>query len=637
MKMFVCFLIGLVLSINISTTSAQEVTQDAVINILHINDTHSNYSKGGSRDENLNGTIGGMAKATSVIGYSRQQDPEALLFHTGDFFMGDLHFYLNYGVPELLWMQMMGFNAAVIGNHEFDLTTAGLIQSLQFAYPDGGIPLLSANLTANTEIGEFLKSMIKDREIKTVHGVKVGYFGITSPEANVTSLSLPDILVEGESPEILMGIIAMQVAALKSEGAEVIIFLSHLGLDADKAVAETISGIDIVIGGHDHFTLDKPVMINGKKGTKTYIVQAGAFFENVGSIRAEVKNGKLHKFDYQLIKLDENIPDEPTVEAMIYDLINSQDDNTKALFTQQIASVSETLDELALNLTQKGDHTTSVGSLIADALRNYGQTDIGFTTGGLSAQPLYKGPVVTQDVAKMIGYGINETTFIGYNLVTFDIYGAALKQGLAYCLSTIEANDEYFPQVSGMSYKYCMQNPEILEEILVSGIEISDDALYSMTTNFVTYSILGFIGIPTENASILSDASEIFVVAEYIAGQGELAPLNNAGRAVNSCKQRRDDNKQSVNDSESLINNIMVFPNPAKDAANIELSIETSGIYSVDVFNLTNLSETHLCDSYFEKGSSIYPLNISNLQSGNYLIRISGNDTTVIGKLIIVK
>jgi hypothetical protein len=321
---------------------------------------------------------------------------------------------------------------------------------------------------------------------------------------------------------------------------------------------------------------------------------------------------------------------------MIDDLINSQDDNTKALFTQQIATVTGTLDELDLNLTQKGDHTTSVGSLIADAIRNYGQTDIGFTTGGLSAQPLYKGPVVTQDVAKMIGYGVNEISFIGYNLVTFDIYGAALKQGIAYCLSTIEANDDYFPQVSGMSYKYCLKNPEILEEILVNGIEISDNTLYSMTTNFVTYSILGFIGIPTENANILYDASEIFVVAEYIAGQGELAPLYNACRAVNICNPK-DDNKQSVNDSESLTNNLLVFPNPAKDAVNMELSIETPGVYSVDVFNLTNLEVTHLYYSYFAKGSGIYPLNISNLQSGNYLIRISSNDATVIGKLIIVK
>jgi len=157
-----------------------------------------------------------------------------------------------------------------------------------------------------------------------------------------------------------------------------------------------------------------------------------------------------------------------------------------------------------------------------------------------------------------------------------------------------------------------------------------------MTTNFVTYSILGFIGIPTENANILYDASEIFVVAEYIAGQGELAPLNNACRAVNVCKPG-DDNKQGVNDSESLTNNLLVFPNPAKDAVNMELSIETPGVYSVDVFNLTNLEVTHLYDSYFAKGRGVYPLNISNLHSGNYLIRISSNDATVIGKLIIVK
>jgi 5'-nucleotidase len=630
-------LIYLTLALVLSISSFSFAKQDVSINILHINDTHSNYSKGGKRNQDLTGTKGGMAKATSVIGYARQQDPEALLFHIGDFFMGDLHFYFNYGVPELLWMKQMGFNAAVIGNHEFDITTAGLIQTIDYAKSLGGdVPLFSSNLTSNSEYGDYLKSMLRDWDTITVHGVKVGYFGLTSPAANMTSSSLPDILVEGESPDILMGIIAEKVSILKSEGAKIIICLSHLGLANDEVVAKAVQNIDVIIGGHDHFEMDEPKVIHGKHGAKTYIVQAGAFFENVGSIQMKIKNGKLHKFDYELIKLNSNIPDEPNVEAMVEGLINDLDDGYKSLFTQQIAEVKGTLDELAVNITQKGDHTTSVGSLIADALKNFGQTDIGFTTGGLSAQKLYKGPIVTQDVAKMVGYGVNETNLIGYNLVTFDISGYALKEGMKFCLSTIETDDEYLPQVSGMSYKYCQKNPDILEEIMINGQEISDEAIYSMTTNYVTYSILSFIGIPTDNVVVFNEASEIFVVAEYIAGIGEIYPLNDSKRVLNICK-RDEDNKLSVNESEIAASMMNIYPNPANEIANIDINLVSDGIYSIEIFNLENLKVTVLESEYFVKGNNYYSINVQSFSAGNYLIRFTNGDNSIVSKLNIVR
>jgi len=92
-----------------------------------VNDSHSTLAAIGPRDQDLNGTLGGIARATSVIGYERTLDPELLLLHAGDISIGDLFFNCYFQVPELTWMSMMNFDAMELGNHEFDLTPAALL------------------------------------------------------------------------------------------------------------------------------------------------------------------------------------------------------------------------------------------------------------------------------------------------------------------------------------------------------------------------------------------------------------------------------------------------------------------------------------------------------------------------------
>ena len=105
------------------------------ITILHVNDTHSTLDAIGSRDQDLNGTLGGIARAASVIGYEQTVDPDLLLLHAGDISIGDLFFNKNFHVPELTWMSMMGFDAMAVGDHEFDLTPDVLLESLQYLFP----------------------------------------------------------------------------------------------------------------------------------------------------------------------------------------------------------------------------------------------------------------------------------------------------------------------------------------------------------------------------------------------------------------------------------------------------------------------------------------------------------------------
>ncbi len=148
----------------------------ATITLLHVNDTHSHLDAWGPKDRHLEGTIGGMAKAASVIAAVRASEPNVLLLHAGDVFHGDLFCTEYFGVPELQLMQQLGFDAMAVGNHEFDLGP----DVLAAAYRGGTRPLLSANL----DLSEYpaLATWIKPNTIKEVGGVSVGIFGMTVPD-----------------------------------------------------------------------------------------------------------------------------------------------------------------------------------------------------------------------------------------------------------------------------------------------------------------------------------------------------------------------------------------------------------------------------------------------------------------------
>ncbi|MBK9375688.1 MAG: metallophosphoesterase [Holophagales bacterium] len=142
MKRFVLPTLALIVSLLLASPLP---AADRTVTILHVCDTHSHLDATGSRDRSLEGTVGGIAKATTVIAAARAKDPEALLLHAGDVLQGDFFFNFYLGVPELQWMAAMRFDAMAVGNHEFDPGPEYLAGILAQGFASGSVPLLSAN------------------------------------------------------------------------------------------------------------------------------------------------------------------------------------------------------------------------------------------------------------------------------------------------------------------------------------------------------------------------------------------------------------------------------------------------------------------------------------------------------------
>lgn len=515
--------------------SAGSIAQQT-ITILHLNDTHSTLAPLGPRDESLNGKQGGIARATSLIALERNLDPALLLLHAGDISVGDLFFNYGFQVPELTWMNMMDFDAMAVGNHEFDLTPAALLGSLQnvFPLPSDAFPLLGANINAGAVPD--LDAYISDYTTKTIGTVKVGIFGLLTPETNILSLPAP-VIIEDDISEI-MNIAGTNAYLLRNvEGCDVVILLSHLGVEFDMAIASLVPGIDVIIGGHDHYNYSEPIPVPNPNSGTTWIAQAGSNYMYIGKLKIDVAlDGTVSLNEYSLIHLDESIPEEPSVKAFVDGLINDIETfYSTPFFTQPFGYSDAFHKEEANDLLNLGNHDTPVGNLVADAFRNLTGTNIAIHAGGSTAHPLWEGPFNLADIFRVNGYGFNTVNTLGFQLATFTITGEALWMGLEFGLSNIESNDEFFLQVSGLEYKYDATKPagERLVSVLINDQVINPHSAYTVTASEIVLSLLDYLQIPYSNPAILDGVTEFEALTAQVLSLNNFLHPKEIGRIVN--------------------------------------------------------------------------------------------------------
>ncbi len=508
------------------------ISQPDTLTILHVNDSHSTLEAIGPRDVNLKGTLGGISRVATLVGITKMTEPNVLFLHAGDISIGDVFFNKYFQVPELQVLSALGLDAMTLGNHEFDLGPEVLLGSLQYTFPDpnDAFPLLSAN-TDFTAISE-MQNYVKDYVIKDYGNTKVGLFGLTTPATNLLSNPSPAVISED-----IAAIAGTMVETLKSAGCDVVIFLSHLGVDLDKMIASNIPGIDVIVGGHDHYMYEQPIAITDPLGGTTWIVQARSNYMYAGEMKLVVDNTNVQLLNYQLIPIDENIPQEPTVQGIVDGMIAEIESFYGIpFFTQPFGYANSFIEEEAKDLLKLGAHDTPAGNLVADAFRAFTSTDIALQAGGSMALPLWEGTFTLGDLFRVNGYGFNLENTLGFQLVTFDFTGMDILTGLEFGLSEIEMNDEFLLQVSGMEYAYDGSKPagERLVNVKINGSPIDPQKVYSVTANEMVLAFMSYIGITPVNApQILTGVTEFQALMAYVMGQNNFVEAKTFGRVMN--------------------------------------------------------------------------------------------------------
>ncbi|MFK7050515.1 MULTISPECIES: bifunctional UDP-sugar hydrolase/5'-nucleotidase [Flavobacterium] len=251
------------------------------LTILHTNDTHSQidpFPEGHPKNPNL----GGVARRAALINQIRKEEDNVLLLDAGDIFQGTPYFNYYGGEIEFKVMSMMKYDLATIGNHDFDNGITGLYGQL----PNATFEFVCANYDFKNTI---LDTHIKPYKIFQKAGIKIGIFGL-----GVELYGLVDPRYYKETKYLDPVEIANDITKkLKEvEKCDLIICLSHLGFEykneperiSDINLAKKTRNIDLIIGGHTHTFLDKPVIEKNLDDKEVLVNQVGAYGINLGRI-----------------------------------------------------------------------------------------------------------------------------------------------------------------------------------------------------------------------------------------------------------------------------------------------------------------------------------------------------------------
>jgi len=442
---------------------------------------------------------------------------------SGDFLMGSLfHMLAREEAMELRLMKEMGYDVLTLGNHEFDLKPRGLARILSAATAKGGMPpIVFSNALFSKESDRddtleaiFSQGIVKPYVVLQKDEMKIGIFGILGKDAAEKSpFAAP--LKFGDPVETSREMVRV---LREKEKVDMVICLSHSGLGEgksepeDKILAQKVQGIDLIVGGHSHTRLEKPLVINS-----TLILQASAYGKCVGILDLFWEKGKVIQKSYRLVDIDSSIPGDADLQKKIDSFTATVDqDVLKSVNLSSGKIIAHTAFDLTI-----AEEESNLGNLIADSLRWYvNQRDFdpkepkpkvvaAMASNGLIRDELLRGKtgaLAVTDVFAAIPLGIGSDDTIGYPLVTCYFYASEIKKALEVLTSVYpRKGGDYFLQVSGVKFSY---NPRRMifdrvtdlwmgsEEEGYVPLDYSDSnkTLYRTTTNIYNAAFLKIIG-----------------------------------------------------------------------------------------------------------------------------------------------
>ncbi len=490
------------------------------LTIMHTNDVH------GHHEPQRNGD-GGAARQATVVQQIRAEVDNQLLLDAGDRFTGTL-FHVQYrGEDSVQIMNAMAYDAIALGNHEFDdgsEVLANFVKGLN-------LPSLSANIDFSED--PLLAGLIEPWVILEVGGEQIGIIGLTAPETEILAKPSEHLVFHYNMAEITQN----HVDELTAAGVNKIILLTHIGLGADLDVAQNVTGVDIVIGGHSHTLLSNryadgfdeyPIVLESSSGEPMLVVQSDSKTVYLGRLDVEFDGaGLLTDWDGDSILLSRYISPDPEISALIAGLVEPIDE----LRAQPVG-------ESAVELTGASPRLCRVqecllGNVITDAMLEETGVDIVIQNGGGIRANIAAGQVTLGDVLTVLPFG---------NLIsTLELTGADVVAALENGVNRVQVDENNnpvvdgasgrFPQVAGIRYVFDATQ-EAGSRIVSVDVMTADgyspldpEAVYTVATN--DYMRAGGDGysILVSNAMNAYDYGRPLdqVVADYIAANSPLS------------------------------------------------------------------------------------------------------------------
>jgi 2',3'-cyclic-nucleotide 2'-phosphodiesterase (5'-nucleotidase family) len=452
------------------------------ITILHTNDTHGAFLP--DRATWIKTTpppqVGGFLALNSHIQTLRAANKNTLLLDAGDLMTGNMLCNIEFkgakGGALVHFMNKMGYEGMTIGNHEFDLSQQNLKNLIKLAE----FPVISANLFQTN--GELFAPAAW--HIYRKDDLRVGVIGVITEELfSVLNADRREGL-EVKSSATTVEKIIDQI----DSKTDLIIVLSHSGFKEDSVLATKLSRrVDVIVGGHSHTRLKKPVKVNG-----ILIVQAGAKATNLGELNLTVAGDTVQNYAGQLIDVwVEGITKDPELEQEI-DFYRQQIDD----------QFGRVIGRLESNWVRDNHTASNIGNFLADCMREGARTDFGCINSGGIRKNMEPGEITVRDIKEIL-------PFENY-VCTFSVTGAELLKIMEKNAEKIAHELGGILQVGGISYRWkgSKNSPITILDAKINGQPVDPTARYTgATMDFVVISnaqeYFGFVPAEVKQTPVL--------------------------------------------------------------------------------------------------------------------------------------
>lgn len=427
-------------------------------------------------------TEGGYARLGGRISEIREEQEDAgipvLLVDSGDFLMGTVYDMTLDDPVAFRFMEMMGYDAITLGNHEFDYGSAALAMIIGNARSgDTGftVPIVASNMLTdgvpNTgddgiealQAGEAIR---KDMLLTLPNGLKVGIIGLMGQEAGRYSPAAAPVSFE-QSVESVQA----RVDDLKeNQGAHIVIALSHSGVEntdpdapegEDIGLAQSVNGIDVIASGHQHGMTEELLVVND-----THIFCTGHYGKNLSrlDITYDFDTGKIKSHALENTPIDADIPAEPQISKMVSDTNARLDALLSSVQPGLTLAGTVAFSDFALPFPEKPEES-AMGNLAADAMRSLLEgrfpNPMGIVANGTIRDGFYGGPISFADLYNVLPLGITsagdqESMIPGYPLIYAFLSAEDIRNliWVSHNLATSpNGSPDYFLNFSGIRYE----------------------------------------------------------------------------------------------------------------------------------------------------------------------------------------
>lgn len=442
-----CLMLFFTLPVQAITLPQEDLDLTGQTVILHTNDTH------GRAADNM-----GFAAVAALKEAYEKTGATVLLLDAGDTLHGKPIFNLTQGENAVKLLNAVGYDAMVLGNHDFNYG----LPRLQELAQEMNFPLLAANVTQKKS-GELFCG---DHVVLEKDGRKYGIFGLTTPETAYKSNPLQVADLDFGDP---IASAQKEVAALQEAGADYIIALCHIGMDSateipSTAIAAAVPEIDVLIDGHSHTELPEGQEVNG-----VLLASTGEYLNHIGVVTIASTGEKSAGLVDSESFLEQN--------KDIADKIATMQAETDAQLNVVIGHTAVTLDGERAHV-RTGE--TNLGNLVTDALRQQTGANIALHNGGNLRMTIPAGDVTKAQVLSVM-------PFSNY-VVVKRLDGATLKEALEKGVSEYPGEFGGFPHVSGMTFTFNPNAPvgRRITTVTIGGNALNEGQSYTLATNDFT-------------------------------------------------------------------------------------------------------------------------------------------------------